>query len=158
MQALRDVIIPAGIRLDVVAATGLDPGALDDLAIESGGLSPVLPKPVGEMDAVTQAIRDRYHVAGTVDGPGAHDVTLNVGGQTFTSPVDVPARRPTPARAAAATTAVTPTTVGAAVTDAHADADHGRRGRGADGQPTTTNVAGTDHRDAVDGRRRRHRA
>ena len=52
----------------------------------------MLPKPVGEMDAVTQAIRDRYHVTGTVDGPGTHDVTLSVGGQAFTTQVDVAER------------------------------------------------------------------
>ena len=71
VQAVRDVIIPAGIRLDVVAATGLDPGGIDDLAVESGGISPVLPKPLGEMDAITQAIRNRYHVAGDGRRPGS---------------------------------------------------------------------------------------
>src|SRR5215217_2848652 len=114
VQSLRDVIIPARIRLDVVAATGLDPGPIDDLAIESGGLSPVLPKPVGEMDAVTEAIRDRYHVTGTVDGPGTHNVTLNVDGRTFAAQVEVPDAPPPPVAAAASTTAVTPTTVAAA--------------------------------------------
>src|SRR5262249_25269005 len=110
LQAVRDVVIPAGIRLDVVAATGLDPGALDELAVESGGMSPVLPKPVGEMDAITQTIRDRYHVAATVEGAGPHDVTLTVGGQAFTSTVDVPGAAAAPQSAAPATTTVTPTT------------------------------------------------
>jgi hypothetical protein len=91
LQTLRDTIVPARIRLDVVAASGLDTGPLADLAVASGGISPVLEKPVGEMDAVTQAIRDRYHVTATVDGPGPHDVALNVGGQLFGSTLDVPA-------------------------------------------------------------------
>ncbi len=102
VQAVRDVIIPAGIRLDVVAATGLDPGGIDDLAVESGGISPLLPKPLGEMDAITQAISNRYHVAATVDGPGPHDVTLNVGGQAFTAEVDVQSAPAAPAGASPA--------------------------------------------------------
>jgi hypothetical protein len=105
LQALRDIIIPAGVRLDVVAASGLDSGPIAELATASGGISPVLPKPVGEMDAVTQAIRDRYHVSATVDGPGPHDVALNVGGQTFGATLDIPV-----APAAAPATTPTPTT------------------------------------------------
>ncbi len=90
LQALRDVIIAAGIRLDVVASSGLDTGPIAELATASGGMSPVLPQPVGEMDAVTQAIRDRYHVSASVDGPGPHDVALNVGGQTFSATLEIP--------------------------------------------------------------------
>ena len=143
VQAVRDVIIPAGIRLDVVAATGVDPGGIDDLAIESGGISPVLPKPLGEMDAVTQAISNRYHVAATVDGPGAHDVTLSVGGQAFTTQVDVqsaptapvgattvtpttaaaPASTPTTAGGAAASPTASPTSVAAPTTTAASSDD-----------------------------------
>ena len=113
VQAVRDVIIPAGIRLDVVAAAGLDPGGLDDLSVESGGISPVVPKPTGEMDAIIRAIRDRYHVAATVDGPGAHEVTLNVGGQAFSASVDVVGAPAVPGTASTPTTANTPTTVAA---------------------------------------------
>ena len=110
LQALRNIIIPAGIRLDVVGASGLDTGPIAELATASGGISPVLPSPVGEMDAVTQAIRDRYHVTATVDGPGPHDVALNVGGQPFGATLDIPA-----VPAAAPATTPTPSTPTSAV-------------------------------------------
>jgi hypothetical protein len=109
LQALRGIVIPAGIRLHVVAAPGVEVGPIAGLAAESGGIDPVLPKPVGEIDAVTQAIRDRYRVTATVDGAGEHDVALAVGGQTFGAALDVPTPPPPPT-----TSATPPTTAGAA--------------------------------------------
>jgi hypothetical protein len=113
LQALRDIVIPAGIRLDVVAAPGVEVGPIAGLAVESGGIDPVLPKPVGEIDAVTQAIRDRYRVTATVDGAGEHDVALAVGGQTFGAALDVPTPPPPPTSSAAPPT-TTRTAQGAA--------------------------------------------
>ena len=136
VQAVRNVIIPAGIRLDVVAASGLDPGGLDELAVESGGMSPVLPNPTGEMDAIIHTISDRYHVAATVDGPGAHDVTLNVGGQAFSASVNVPGAPAVPGAAPTPTTAMTPTTVAApSPTQAPTPTTVGGGGHGTAGQP-----------------------
>jgi hypothetical protein len=107
LQALRDIVIPAGIRLDVVAAPGVEVGPIAGLAVESGGIDPVLPKPVAEIDAVTQAIRDRYRVTATVDGAGEHDVSLAIGGQTFGAELDVPTPPPPPTSAAAPPTTAT---------------------------------------------------
>ena len=73
------------------APPDVDAGAIVDLATRSGGLSPVLPTPVGEIDAVTRAIRDRFRATATVDGPGVHDVTLTLGDRTYTTALDIAA-------------------------------------------------------------------
>ncbi len=114
LSELREVVLAAGIRLHVVTASTLDIADIAAVSAESGGITPDVPAPVGEIDAVTRTIADRYRVVATVDSAGPHEVTLTAGDRTYAGELDVvpppPATAPaTAAGTAAPTTAVTGT-------------------------------------------------
>ena len=96
LDELSRIVAETGMHVHVVGAADLDAGGIARLADQSGGLNPVLPTPVGEIDAVTRAIRNRIRATATVDGPGAHAVSLTIGGDTFTAGLDVPASAAAP--------------------------------------------------------------
>ena len=94
LDELTPIVDDAGIRMHVVGVADADTSALADLATRSGGLSPAQATAVGEIDAVTHAIRRRFRAIATVDGPGPQDVTLTLGDRTYTTALDIAAPRP----------------------------------------------------------------
>jgi hypothetical protein len=107
LDVLRAVVEAGGIEVHLVAPDGLDLDGLAELADSSGGVVPSMPALVGEIDAATAAIAQRYRVEATVEAGGPRELAVVVDGARHVATVDIPSPAVVASTSTSSTTSTT---------------------------------------------------